>query len=195
MNGNVITGHVWMVSLSFLEMRLLMIRDKINENNPDFTLILQELDSYQRQLLRFDRFLRGFLLASFVSCTPLFCSTIYAIFYGNFSEGEKVFPILMMIMIPIFMVENLTPMSKVGNIWHLSVTLYPLLMKAVVNARDHITLQEKMKVLKWMKALTDDDHPLSPIMITREPLTPNCFFHYVIGIGMNFLMTIDVLRV
>ena len=194
MNGNILTGHVWKVSLAFLEMRLLMIRDKINENNPDFTLILQELDSYQRQLLRFDRFLRGFLLASFTTCTPLFCTMFYNMFYGKFTEGGSLLPVLIGSLIPILLIENLTPMSRVANIWYLSMTLHPLLIKSVVKARDSITLEEKMKVLKWMKALTDDDHPLSPITITGEPLTPNCFFHYVMGIILNFLMTIDFLR-
>jgi len=63
-------------------------------------------------------------------------------------QQDNLIPILMGVMMPVLLIENLIPMSKVGNIWHLSDTLYPLLMKAVVHARDHITLQEKMKVLK-----------------------------------------------
>jgi len=193
MNSSVVIGCLWKIALTHLQTRLFIIRDKIIENQTSISIILQELDSFHIQVIRFDKCLRWFLFASFLSFTPLFCNLLNTAFYGEFNEGGVWLKLIIFLMLPVFMVENVLPMFEMSKVWFLSRDLYRLLQKVVIDSGNAMSIQDRMKVLKWMKAVTDDDHPLAPMTITAEPLTPNGFFHYVMGIIMNFLMLTDML--
>jgi len=191
---NVVIGCLWKISLAFIQMRLLIIRDKIMDNNQSISFILKELSSFQDQVKRFDSCLKWFLFSSFASFTPLFCTMLHTSFYGEFSEGGLMLKLVIFLMLPVFLMENVIPMFFVAKIWSVSTDTYKLMQKRVYDSRDRISTHDRIKALEWMKALTSKAGPLAPLTITGEPFTPIGFFHYVMGIVCNFLMLTDMLH-
>ena len=220
-NGSVAAACYWRTALSFLHMRLLIIKDRIqdvlddkvqlsvpmndsenpvpgpssgiNPSTSKISHIIQELNAFQIQVHKFDKCMRGFLLSSFVSFTPIFCTLVHCIFFADFGEGSQLLPTLLAIMMPVYMMQQVIPMYDVAKVWATSHTLYSPLQQICMKTKG-LTTKDRLKLLKWMKGVTDDDHPLAPLTITAEPLTPHHFFLYVMELIMNFLQIIEVMR-
>jgi len=193
-NGGVLTSCYWRTSLAFLDMRLRIIRDRIQRES-DIQQILLELNHFQRQVIKFDKCLQGFLFSAFVSFTPIFITLVHSALFGNFNAGGGLLlPLLLFIMTPVYMLESVIPMFEVAKLWATSRSLTNLLHQKFSQNKKTLSIHQQMKLIKWIKVVSDDDHPLSPVSFTSQVLTPNWFFHYLLDLIVNLLMVIDFFR-
>lgn len=198
---NLITGMLWKIALNFLRMKMLILRDKwtnfisgdsVTEEGVE--QLVEEIVSLKQQVSRFDECLTGLLVSSFVSFTPVFCTVIHSIAFGDFSSADLFLPIMLVLMLPVFIMERIGPMLMVAQLFSLSMSLYPLLNSMQVRSMGVVSLKNRIKLLRMIKSLGCHDKPIAPMTANEETFTPNSFFMYITSLFTKFLMLIEYVR-
>jgi hypothetical protein len=203
--GNSICGFHWKVSLYFLDMKISMLNDKMdnllrkevrkNQNlKSDIKVILTDSLCLQETVRKFDKTLKIILFASIAATTPLSTTLVHSLMLGFHEEGWFL-QILHMLVLPIFVFVGWSPCYLTTKVYTMSLKLHYKLNSISVRFCSRLDLETRLSLKHHIKSLGSCLKPLGIYSLEGTPYTPAKFFLYLESCILTLLLLMDTLKI